>query len=596
VFLLSPTDGQELEAGEYLPVRLQAIGPGAIAESELFVDGLSLGAVRKSPESASWTWQAWQPGIHLLYARAATAQGDIGRSPTVIVNVLAGDDTIEVLADRGQTLQQIGALFGIAPAAMAHANPHLDPNPSLPLQGKLRVQVPVPRGGPQAEPPAGAVVSGPPMLSILWNIEMRAAVDRAYCYASDGRGAWERLPRDASIFFEGAEGAYTQLMPATREVQINVECWGWLGDELQFLGDGQVAFDLAEAPGSVVIQGDGFDLTGVLTIPNVLPAAAGVGATIPAPYGVRKPLNAEDCAAHGLPADQCDFLLNTSHPAYLVLEWEWRAPFCLGTACDQARALDGYRLYVVDPATGAASFVGEIASRSERVGLYPLASDSRCYGVRAFVNAPAFAESAMAMHCPGLPNTEIRVMEPEHWLTTGQLNEAWYDAFEARSGAVVVSASNYGNEVRSSAGVKFNPQPLPPGGVLHRAVLRFSVLFLQEDTGGSASTLDSFCVATLGQATQDWGGLSGGDNHYVTGVNLLASPEYDSPVVSLPEFVGPAVEVDVTPLVSAWLQDPSRNHGLILAPRRASTDGPEGGSFCNSMEGDFRLEIEYLMP
>jgi hypothetical protein len=82
-------------------------------------------------------------------------------------------------------------------------------------------------------------------------------------------------------------------------------------------------------------------------------------------------------------------------------------------------------------------------------------------------------------------------------------------------------------------------------------------------------------VATLGQATQDWGGLSGGENHYVTGVNLLASPEYDAPMVSLPEFVGPAVEVDVTPLVSAWLQEPSRNHGLILAPRRVSTAGSE---------------------
>jgi hypothetical protein len=460
----------------------------------------------------------------------------------------------------------------------------------------LHVQVPVPRGGPQAETPAGAVVSGPPRLSILWNIETLAAVDRSYCYATDGSGAWERLPRDASIFFEGAQGVYAQLLPATRNTQIHVECWGWLGDELEFLGEGQVAFDITESPGSVVIRADGFDLTGELTIPSLPPAVSGLDARIPAPYGVRKPLNAGDCAAHGLPADQCDFLLNTAHPAYLVLEWEWRAPFCVGAACNKVGALDGYRLYVVDPATGGASFAGEIGSRSERVGVYPLAPGSRCYGVRAFVNAPAFAESEMTMHCPGPPKSETRVIEPEYWLTTGQLNEAWYDAFEVPLGAVVVSASNYVNEVRSSAGVKFSPQPLPPGGVLHRAVLRFSVLFLQEDAGGSASTVDSFCVATLGRATQNWSGLSGGDNHYVTGVNLLASPEYDAPMDSLPELVGRAVEVDVTPLVSAWLQDPSANHGLILAPRRFSTAGSEGGAFCNSVEGDFRLEIEYLMP
>jgi hypothetical protein len=268
----------------------------------------------------------------------------------------------------------------------------------------------------------------------------------------------------------------------------------------------------------------------------------------------------------------------------------------MGAACDQVREIDGYRLYIADPATGAASFVSEIASRRERVGVYPLASGSQCYGVRAFVNTPAFAESEMAMHCPGPPNTETRVIEPEHWLTTGHSNEAWYDAFEVPSGAVIVSASNYGNEVRSSAGVKFSPPPLPPGGILHRAVLRFSVFFLQEGTSDPASTLDSFCVATLGRSAQDWSGLSGGDNHYVPGLNLLASPEYDAPMVSLPEFVGRSVEVDVTPLVGAWLQDPSRNHGLILAPRRASAAGSEGGAFCNSVEGDFRLEIEYVMP
>ena len=114
------------------------------------------------------------------------------------------------------------------------------------------------------------------MFSVLWNIEMRADVNRSYCYTSDGSGAWERLPRDTSIFFEGADGAYTQLIRVTRNVQINVACWGWVGDELEFLGDGHAAFDIAEPPASVVIRGGGFDLTGTLTIPSLPPAVAGV--------------------------------------------------------------------------------------------------------------------------------------------------------------------------------------------------------------------------------------------------------------------------------------------------------------------------------
>ncbi len=102
------------------------------------MDGQSLGVVDDSPESASWTWQAWPMGIHTFSARATTADGKIGQSQTVIVNVLQGNSPMQVPAGEGQTLEQIGADFGVPPDQMAGANPKVDP--SQPLPGGQPVQ------------------------------------------------------------------------------------------------------------------------------------------------------------------------------------------------------------------------------------------------------------------------------------------------------------------------------------------------------------------------------------------------------------------------------------------------------------------------
>jgi hypothetical protein len=178
VFLLSPSSGDEAEAGDYVPVTLQAVAPEAILSAELFVDGQSLGVVSHSPEAAFWSWQAYPLGIHTLTAQATAADGQVGQSQTVIVNVLAGDGLMQVSADEGQTLEQIGAAFGVAPDQMAGANPYADP--SQPLAGGQPVQVPIENGGPGNEPGGGpaqppASADGPPVIPIVWDITFRAA-------------------------------------------------------------------------------------------------------------------------------------------------------------------------------------------------------------------------------------------------------------------------------------------------------------------------------------------------------------------------------------------------------------------------------------
>jgi hypothetical protein len=59
VFMISPASGDELNAGDFASVSIQAFAPEAIQSAELFVDGVSLGVVSDSPQNASWSWQAW---------------------------------------------------------------------------------------------------------------------------------------------------------------------------------------------------------------------------------------------------------------------------------------------------------------------------------------------------------------------------------------------------------------------------------------------------------------------------------------------------------------------------------------------------------
>ncbi|HSA99492.1 MAG TPA: Ig-like domain-containing protein, partial [Anaerolineales bacterium] len=76
VFLLSPSSGAEVKAGDYVPISAKTISPKAILKTELFVDGKSLGTVTDSPEDAYWTWQAFPAGVHTFYAHATDADGN----------------------------------------------------------------------------------------------------------------------------------------------------------------------------------------------------------------------------------------------------------------------------------------------------------------------------------------------------------------------------------------------------------------------------------------------------------------------------------------------------------------------------------------
>jgi hypothetical protein len=588
---LSPADGQEVSAGDAVQVQLQAVAPETIVEAQLFVDGMPIGAVTDHAETASWIWQAWPAGVHALYARASTAGGETGQSQSVIVNTLLGDGVIEVDAPQGQTLAGIGEQYGVGLSDLEGANPGVDPE--SPLGEGESIKVPVPESAAGDQGPGGG---GLKWIPIAWSLKFTEPVDESYCYTSKGDGEWGKMPQNPFTYFPGVDSTYTQLVSLSSEVVLQAECWGWLAGALKYLGSGQTAFDLHSAPESIALSGDGFEFIGMPKYPDLPPIPVAAGSVVPPPYGARQPLNADDCVAHGLDAAQCDFLVNTHQPSSMVVEWEWQLPVCWPGACNYVQAIDGYRLYIFDDPTNVKYFVKEISDPGLKVGVFPLSWAGQCYGITAYVNAPVPMESALELFCPGTPLDKI-VLQPTHWLTAGQLSDFWYDEMKAPDGAVVVSASNYGDETRASAAVKFENPVFAPEEVVHRAFFSFMILGQSASASGVASGLWPSCVASIGKGTKDWTVLEGGANHYYAGGNVLASSAYQTMIASVPNYPPSLVEVDVTSAVKAWIQDPSKNHGLVLVARASpSMAVDEGGAYCNSTEGNFQLTIQYVKP
>jgi len=605
VFLLSPISGEEVEAGNFVPVRLQAVAPEPIQSSELFMDGQSLGVVTESPESGLWAWHAWPLGLHTLFARATAADGQVGQSQTVIVNVLARDGLMEISAEEGQTLEQIGEGFGVPADQMAEANPEMEP--SQPLTGGQPVQVPVGEGnggdgGAGNGSGQGGEAASIPL--ITWQFISLEPVDKSYCYTSTGNGIWEKMPGKPFDFFQGTSNLYTQfdLMFAGQVSVIQMQCWGWQAGVLKFLGQGEASFDLSQPSYQLVVNGPGFQLIGSPQIP--VPEEKSIGGltkTIPPPFALRAPADAADCTAHGNPFLApfiCNTLMNAPVKEYLILEWEWQPKTNLPGEDKWLNAIDGYRLYEIDPVSKAEIYLKDISNLNQKVAAVPIPWSPRCYGVRAFVNDPVIEPSEMMTFCPGDMITPQKItLAPIHWLTLGESNYMWESVGYPPDGVFSGAVRSGSVHNRAYAAVKFESPTLPPGAVVQKVMLKFQILWTVYESDTAIPYTPS-CLASVGRAGQNWIALDGGAHNYVfvytQGGTAMEAHNSDVP---LPE-IGPIyLEVDVTYIAKKLFANPSANYGFMIAPRPAPNppiDGDRGA--CLSTLGIFQLDIYYFAP
>ncbi|HSB00647.1 MAG TPA: hypothetical protein VLE49_08355, partial [Anaerolineales bacterium] len=418
-------------------------------------------------------------------------------------------------------------------------------------------------------------------------------------------------------FFQSLDNVYTQLTPAADQVVIQADCWGWLGGALKYLGQGKTIFDIKQPPSQVVIGAAGFQFVGTPQIPT----GYGGGPTldVPAPYALREPMNASDCTAHSHPLLApfiCNTLLNAPIKENVILEWEWAKPACWPGYCGWTDSIDGYRIYEFNTATKAEKYLKEITNPSQKITAIPLPWGAPCYGVRAYVNTPAFLESDITTYCPGQsPAPQQVILAPTNWLTTGGqwiqdgdcdtyglADQYVYDnnksGFGNQPGEILVGSYIVDDEDADcfrqgdySGAVKFETPVLPPNAVIQKAVLKFSDIQTDYGASGLATNFKLFCASSVGTAKQDWTGL--GSAIHFWGDDVLHA--YNSPLTSLSGW-NHTPEVNVTPVVNKWIKGQAQNNGFILTSAEAPSPLVDGHGECLSQAGNFQLEIYYFAP
>jgi hypothetical protein len=436
---------------------------------------------------------------------------------------------------------------------------------------------------------------------------------------SGGNGEWDKVPKPPFEFFAGADNLYTQVFDVSppSEASAQAQCWGWMGGSLKFLGQAEARV----TPGSPIrLTGDGFLLSGEPNWPDGRqPPAGSAQQTIPPPYAVRKTEDPTECFSHKGTLELCKQAIANPTATSFVLVWEWVPHFALGGNTAWLNAIDGYRVYQIDPPTGMRQLMKTVGPAAKKIALLPLPSGKACYGVEAYAQAFQYGDfivSDMATHCPGTePPTKTIVVKPVNWLSTGHFAESQeclskdflhglvWDYNEARPNDVMVGSiftddGTCEREADIAAAVKFLLPQLPGGAVVQGARLRFSSTFNEYGADGLATNSELACADGWGIAKQDWTGLVNADHYvdYYQQPNLLMSAAYYKPLDSLSGW-DHSPEVNVKWQVIDWVEDPASNHGFILTPRLWPVPATaNGGGECFSQFAGFELEIGYFTP
>ncbi len=191
-----------------------------------------------------------------------TIDGRIFDSQTVILSVIAEDGFMELPAQGGDTLAEIGADYGLPKEVISDANPLIDPD--LPLQDGQPINIPIvsdaPKVGDNGKEEDGNFPPNIPL--ITWQFKPLEPVDKSYCYLSSGNGKWTKFPKQPFDFLFGSSVEYIQHdnIPVAGKTVLQIQCWGWLGDTLKFLGQGETPFDPLNGDMPLVVVGKGFQL------------------------------------------------------------------------------------------------------------------------------------------------------------------------------------------------------------------------------------------------------------------------------------------------------------------------------------------------
>jgi hypothetical protein len=270
-----------------------------------------------------------------------------------------------------------------------------------------------------------------------------APFDRLYCYLGLGASRYIRIPASEDEFLTSPDGLVWDIDRYASGIQrlvfhrdpadthtASIECWGWQGASLNFLGAAQAGWDR----GAQAFETPGFRLPFTLdALDGSLPLVPrSIDYSVPSPYDLAIPHNDVDCLAHILwfsgeeiEGGERNFMRWICQDLTEdTLQWEW-SPSEEVTLSD----LSGYRIFVNrdyardpeedDPALAGWEKLGEIGSA---VKAYPIprppCQTTYGYKVQAFIEAiPLPHDPAGFREPPPIPELPERASEPSRTFT-----------------------------------------------------------------------------------------------------------------------------------------------------------------------------------
>jgi len=222
-------------------------------------------------------------------------------------------------------------------------------------------------------------------------------VDKTYCYYSRQEGDWSRLPADPNAFFYPLNNTFNltnqlSTVHLSSSSYLAVECWGWSGGGLIFLGTGKAA--VAPSQSQVKLRGDQFTLTGNLSAIGSFPEMILMDKTptkkiaVRAPEGLTSTSSIDVCIEHA-GVIGIFFCKSSLELGDIVLVWEWH-PLIFpidDPTVEDAKEIDGYYVYKYYPG-GTPLLIKTINNPKQTVLFQPAESSLKLptYFVRAFRN------------------------------------------------------------------------------------------------------------------------------------------------------------------------------------------------------------------
>ena len=421
-------------------------------------------------------------------------------------------------------------------------------------------------------------------------------VDKVYCYLSVDQGPWTRIPPGSNKFIYPTAGGFDfgkylgSLIspPPTEDVTLELECWGWSGNTLEYLGSQQQVIKKGEIEfiaQDFALIGDASDLV----IYN--PASKLTSAKIAPPYNLEFTRDFNVCIdrfQNRLGTPTATKVCNAMKDGYTFLIWDW-IPGCPSEPCpytvDDIDTNFGFHVYRDTPGMDPVLVPSWDDPRIHITMISPASSGGGIIPPKYFVRAFKYGtESADSPHIPGLaPVYTVILKDP--WLKV--------DSIEVEQGGIWGQMSDYSlPETEVTVGYDYGKWEDISTHLLSRYLDAQVHFNLSEITKPVTRAVLRWKVKSA-QAS----GI--GLVHYFKGCGILLVDRNTGAVIAY-NPVALSGEYDVTTVVRSWTQPTVTptimRSGFLFVNSMTSLPFTDTYNACYITLGDFELEVNTAEP